>query len=302
MIRLGLVCQFKKEPIKFRVITYRYLKNFGKKEQLNKISFIILENINSLYKSIEYCSKNKIGCFRITSKIFPLKTHPEVGYKIENLPEAEKIMASFKKCRELAKKNNIRLTFHPDQFVVLNSPNKEIVKRSIAELEYQSEVADIIGADVINIHAGGGYGNKKESLKRLASVIKGLDKRIVNKLTLENDDMAYSPQELLDFCLKHKIPFVYDVAHHRCLKDNLTIKDATNFALKTWNREPLFHLSSIKKDIGKNSCFHSDYININDFPREWEDINITIEIEAKAKEIAIKRLIRDINKSRNIKI
>ena len=65
----------------------------------------------------------------------------------------------FKKCGKYAN-NNIRISFHPDQFVVLNSPDPEIVKRSIAELEYQTEVAEWLGADVINIHGGGAYGDK----------------------------------------------------------------------------------------------------------------------------------------------
>jgi UV DNA damage endonuclease len=44
--------------------------------------------------------------------------------------------------------------------VVLNSTRPEVVASSIAELEYQAQVASWVNADVINIHAGGAYGNK----------------------------------------------------------------------------------------------------------------------------------------------
>ncbi len=48
----------------------------------------------------------------------------------------------------------MRTTFHPDQFVIPNSPNPDVVKKSIAELEYKAQVARWVNADVINIHAG----------------------------------------------------------------------------------------------------------------------------------------------------
>ena len=64
--------------------------------------------------------------------------------------------------------NDIRLSFHPDQFVVLSSPHPEVVANSIRELEYQARLAEAVGADVINIHAGGVYGDKPSALQRFS--------------------------------------------------------------------------------------------------------------------------------------
>ena len=116
--------------------------------------------------------------------------------------------------------------------------------QSIAELEYQAEVAQWIGADVVNIHGGGAYGDKQAALRTFAKNLARLSKKARRLLTLENDDKIYTPADLLPFCREQGIPFVYDVHHHRCTPDGMSVEEATRQALATWNREPLFHISS----------------------------------------------------------
>lgn len=295
MMRLGLCCKFYEEPIKFRTTTAKYTERFGRSGQLMKLSLLCLENARSLLKSIEYCGSNNIGCFRVNSRILPLKTHPDIGYALSDLPGSEEIRAVFSQCRKKGIKLDIRLTFHPDQFVLLSSPKTDVVQKSIEELEYQAEISELIGADVINIHGGGAYGDKESALKRLGGTLSKLKKSVRKRLTLENDDRVYTPADLLPFCKEHDVPLVYDVHHHRCLPDKLSVKEATKLALKTWNREPLFHLSSPKYGWSRNhSGWHSDYIDVEDFPGEWKKLNITVEVEAKAKELAVKKLYNDL--------
>ena len=116
--------------------------------------------------ALEFCHEHGIGCFRVNSRILPVKTHPVVGYEVSDLPEAEAILAGFRRCGQFATTHGVRVCFHPDQFVVLNSPRADVVASSIAELEYQAEVAEWVAADVINVHAGGAYGQKAASLAR----------------------------------------------------------------------------------------------------------------------------------------
>ncbi len=295
MVRLGLCCKFYEEPIKFRTTTAKYTERFDRSEQLKRLSLLCLENARSLLKAIEYCGSNNIGCFRVNSRILPLKTHPDVGYALSDLPGSEEIRTVFSQCRKKAIKLDIRLTFHPDQFVLLSSPKTDVVQKSIEELDYQAEISELIGADVINIHGGGAYGDKTSALKRLGGTLLQLKKSVRKRLTLENDDRVYTPADLLPFCKEHDVPLVYDVHHHRCLPDKLSIKEATKLALKTWKREPLFHLSSPKYGWSRNhSGWHSDYIDAEDFPGEWKKLNITVEVEAKAKELAVKKLYNDL--------
>ena len=122
-----------------------------------------------------------------------------------------------------------------------------------------------------------------------------LKRRVRGRLTLENDDRVYTPSDLLPFCRRYRIPFVYDVHHHRCLPDRLSIPEATALALRTWNREPLFHISSPKHGWGTPPIRpHGDYIRVRDFPDSWLGLNITVEVEAKAKELAVLRLQKEL--------
>ena len=43
-------------------------------------------------------------------------------------------------------------------------PPSPAMEASIRELEYQSEVAEWVAADVINVHGGGSYGDKRTAL------------------------------------------------------------------------------------------------------------------------------------------
>jgi UV DNA damage endonuclease len=276
------------------------LKGFSRSAQIEKISQLCLANAGALLNAIEYCGRNNIGGFRVNSQILPLKTHPDIGYALTDLPDWQDINNLFSQCHDASSKLNIRLSFHPDQFILLSSVNTDVVNNAIDELEYQAVVSELIGADVINIHGGGAYGDKASALRRMGRVFLRLNNRVRARLTIENDDRVYTPSDLLPFCKEYSIPLVYDVHHHRCLPDNLSVAQATQRALTTWNREPLFHLSSPKHGWGKEGVrWHNDYIDLHDFPQEWRNLNITVEVEAKAKELAVKKLYKDLKLSRH---
>lgn len=291
MIRLGLCCLFKEEDIRFRQATARYVAGKRRGEQLAYLSDLCLLNAQALQKALLFCRDNGIGDFRVNSQIWPLKTHPDVGYQLKDLPGAGDIETGLASVRMFAQTHNIRLTLHPDQFTLLSSPDPGVTRRSLAELEYQAEFAERVGADVINIHGGGAYGDKPGALSRLKANIGALKPYLRSRLTLENDDRVYTPRDLLPLCLDTGIPLVYDVHHHRCLSDGWSEAEATEKALSTWDREPLFHLSSpLGSWDAKQPRKHDDFIAMGDFPECWRDLDITVEVEAKAKEIAVLRL------------
>ncbi len=290
-LRLGLCCLFVNEPIRFRTTTATALLRMPRDAVLRKVSDICRENAIALQAAITFCGRHGIGCFRINSQILPVKTHPDAGYAVTELPGYKDIRGLFVRCSTLAQSLDVRLTFHPDQFVVLNSPDPGVVARSLADLAYHAQVAEWVGADCINIHAGGVYGDKLAALARLVKTIRRMPERIRRLLTIENDDRSFTPSDLLPVARATGVPLTYDVHHHRCLPDGLTVEEATDEAVATWNREPLMHLSSPKYGwSGPDPRPHHDYIDLADFPVSWRGRSFTIEVEAKAKEIAVLRL------------
>ncbi|MES2790342.1 MAG: UV DNA damage repair endonuclease UvsE [Planctomycetota bacterium] len=291
MLRLGLCCMFRDEPIKFATTTATAIGKMSRPDALAKLSRLCLQNADALLASLRFCENHGIGCFRVNSQILPIKTHPTCGYAVGELPDSDEIIRRFQECGKFAKTHDLRTCFHPDQFVVLNSQRPDVVKKSLLELEYQAEVAEWIGADVINIHGGGAFGDKPKALADFGGCLDRLSFRARSRLTVENDDHIFTPEDLLPVCLATGIPLVYDVHHHRCHPDGLSVEQATDNALATWNREPMFHLSSpIEGWDGPKPDRHHDFIEVNDFPSCWQKLNITVEVEAKAKEAAVLKL------------
>ena len=296
--RLGLCCLFLKEPIRYRTTTALALRPLSRKARLAKVSEICLGNAGSVLASVEAVARLGIGAFRIQSGLFPRATHPEVGYALEDLPDAPRIKALAAGVRDSARRLGIRLSFHPDQFVVLSSARPEVVASSLRELEFQGLQAEWFGAEVINVHGGGAEGGKDAALARFARAFRKLSLRVRRRLSLENDDRVYTPRDLLPVCRELGIPLVYDAHHHRCLPDGLSLEAAARAAAATWRRlgrEPYFHISSPRAGWkGGDPRPHADYIAPRDFPAAWRRGRLTVDVEAKAKELAVLRLMRRI--------
>jgi UV DNA damage endonuclease len=146
---------------------------------------------------------------------------------------------------------------------------------------------------------GGVFGDKTTALYRFAVNLELLSDAARSRLSIENDDTIYTPCDLLPLCRATGLPLVYDVHHHRCRPDQLSVEAATSQALATWKREPLFHLSSpLAGWAGPMPRRHHDYIDRADFPHCWRKLAVTVEVEAKAKELAVQRLLGDMNISR----
>ena len=296
---MGLCCIFRKEPIRFRATTAKYLLQFNRRDQLRKLSGLCLHNSASLLAALMFLQEKGIGAFRILSPFFPRCTHPDVGYTLEDLPDADAILHNLRQAKKFRDQHDIRLSFHPDQFIVLSSPQNEVVENARKELEYQAFLAEHVGADVINIHGGGAYNDKMTTLQRFKKNFHLLSSAVQKRLSLENDDRTYTVADLAPLCKELQIPLVYDVHHHRCKPDGLTVKEATALSRHTWekvDREPYFHISSpLNGWQGNDPRPHADFIDPEDFPECWRGLNATVDVEAKAKELAVLKLKKDLD-------
>ena len=292
-IRWGLCCQFLDAPIRFRTATHRYVATLATDGRREYLSAIARANAIALAHAVERCHELGIGAFRINSQVVPLATHPHSGYALEDLDQGDVIASAFRAAGDLARARDVRLSFHPDQFIVLNSEREEVVRSSLQELEFQAGIAELVGADVLCLHAGGATGGVPAALARFERGLDRLSDRARRRLAVENDDRLFTVRDLLPLCNRTGVPLVYDVHHHRCNPDGLDADEATALAAATWRgREPYMHLSSPRDGWGApNPRPHAAYVDPADVPASWLGRRITVDVEAKDKERAVLQIM-----------
>ena len=92
---------------------------------------------------------------------------------------------------------------------------------AVKDMEYHFRMLQAMNAldtGLINIHIGGAYGDKNNTLNRFHQNLKKLPKEIKKHMTLENDDKTYNVQETLITCEKENIPMVLDYHHYMANK------------------------------------------------------------------------------------
>jgi UV DNA damage endonuclease len=290
VLRLGLCCGFVEEPIRFRTTTVRYASSLAPPRRRAFLRELAVHNAAALDASVAWCAAHGAGAFRVPSGLLPVATHPAVGYRVS--AAGRRATAALVAAGQRARAAGVRLSFHPDQFVVPGSPNAAVAESSRRELEHQAELAELLGAEQVTIHGGGAQEGKPAALARLARALGRLSPRARRVLVLENDDRVYTVADLLPLCRAEGVPLVYDVHHHRCNADGLSVAEATDLAAATWGaREPWAHISSPLAGWGGGDPRpHADFIRAGDLPTAWLGRRLTVDVEAKAKEKAVARL------------
>ena len=263
-IRWGLCCLFQAEPIHFGVRQATHLSKHDRSRQLAMLSATVLANGQALLAAIDYCADSGIGAFRVNSRIFPLKTHPQIGYEVADLPDHAAIARTYRQAADQALRRNIRLSFHPDQFTLLSSPDAGVTARSLAELAYHAEAAAIIGADVLTLHGGGAYGDKPAALARLTETILRLPAPVRSRLALENDDRTYTPADLLPICAATGVAKTQLKTHMSDLSTDITgtplvraSSGVTDLRFKSANLRELNPLRILLEVINRGSLLSS---------------------------------------------
>lgn len=278
-----------------------YLK-LPEEERLKKIDYTILSNLIDLKKIINYNIKNNIHFYRLTSKLIPLATHQDVDYDY-----IKPYQALFQEIGTLIKDNQLRVDVHPDQFAVLNSTKKEVVDNTFEILKYHHNILKALNIKnkIIILHIGSSVLGKTNSLKRFSNNFNKLPKEIRECIALENDDKTYNIEDCLTLCEQLNIPMVLDYHHYICNSGNLDINTYYNRIFNTWkNTNPKIHFSSPKNKTKKDMRSHHDYINPDDFIFFIDNIkklpyDVDIMLEAKAKDDALFRLVRQLKYKSN---
>lgn len=244
-------------------------------------------NLDCLQKILEFNRYYQLLFFRITSDLIPFASHP-----VCKVPWQKTFKKSFQAIGNFIKKYGMRVSMHPDQFVLINSLDEGIFQRSVAELIYHAEVLDLLGADAtakIQIHVGGIYGNKRKSMDRFVKRFYLLPDAVKKRLVIENDERLYSVNDCLQIHRDTNLPVVFDVFHFSCHNHGEDLKKMFLAVCRTWSSTdglPITDYSSQEKAKRKGS--HAQTINLKNFQNFIEktkgmDFDIMCEIKDKEK-------------------
>ena len=271
---------------------------------------------------LDHCAKRSIRMYRMSSDLAPYATHPDMPQFHGMVAESDGELAAIgAKARAL----DIRLSFHPSQFVLINAPDPELVRKSVNDLASQADMLDRMGMGpeaVLVTHVGGVYDDREASKQRWVDNWHRLPERVKARLVLENDDLRFSAADTLWIHERTGVRLIFDHQHHWCFNpEGLSVVEAFGRVLDTWPDDvrPKMHFSSprtemrqiVRKDkkTGKPVTSlqepiwtgHADFVQPFEFIRFIRDCASLIErrafdvmLEAKMKDLALERLRRDL--------
>jgi UV DNA damage repair endonuclease len=224
---------------------------------------------------------------------------------------------------EMARKLDVKVSFHPGQFCVLASDTPDIVERSIEEFEYHADMARWMGFGrsfqdgcKINVHISG-----RQGPDGIRNALPRLSKEARNLITIENDEMGHGLEKSLE--LEKDLALVLDI-HHHWIRDEEYIQpndDRVKRVIDSWRgQRPSMHYSYSRdehlavadlgdrthnemhdiKDLLARGCkkqklrAHSDLLPnraVNDWALSFSE-NFDIQVEAKGKNMASEQLYR----------
>ncbi|WP_077624873.1 UV DNA damage repair endonuclease UvsE [Sediminibacillus massiliensis] len=288
-----------------RTLTFTNWKKLDKNSRKEKLYHLTEQNLTNTMRTLHYNIAHGIDIYRMSSSLVPLATHPEVRWDF-----VTPFRHLFEEIGAMVQKNELRVSFHPNQFTLFTSPQDHVTSNAIGDMTYHYEMLKAMGLHkeaTMNIHVGGAYGNKREAIERFDRNFVQLGKDILRQTTLENDDKTYTAEETLQVCEKHGIPFVFDYHHHWANPGEGAYEKLLPRIFATWEgtgKPPKFHLSSPKSE--KLYRAHADYVE-KDFAIDFIHAlkaygeSADIMIEAKAKDKAALKLVDELAKVRGYK-
>lgn len=287
-MRLGYACMNTELKTIFRTLRVATAEAEG----TGKIKELTMKNFETTLEIIHWNLENDIYFYRASSSIVPLSTHPINDWIWWEDPD---VLAITDEIRSLVETHEMRVSVHPGQYTVLNSPKPEVVRKSIEDLEYHDILIQLLGGSDIILHTGGAYGDKEAAKQRFAEAYLALSPSIRQRLRLENDDKTFTVKDVLDVHNICSVPVCFDIHHHNCNNDGTPVDYAE--ILKTWEGygTPKIHISTGKE--GFTDLRHHGLVSETDFQellRVLGGIDADIMFEAKLKEQSVLPFVRQL--------
>ncbi|MGJ9382465.1 UV DNA damage repair endonuclease UvsE [Salipaludibacillus sp. CF4.18] len=290
-MRLGYACINTALPTKFRTCR---LATYEKKGDAF-IKELTIHNLENIYAALKWNEQQKIFFYRISSDIVPLGSHEILTWKwwLD-----EDVIALAHTIKKFSSAHEMRLSMHPGQYSVLSTPREEVLQRTIADLDYHEKLLHLMGGTDMIIHGGGAYGDISKAKQRFSESYVRLPERIRSKLRLENDDVTYTLEDVLDIHTLCNIPICFDIHHHNCNNNGKDLEPMLNKVFASWSQEsiiPKVHISSGK--TSETDRRHHEYVFKQDFERLLLALNgkdVDIMLEAKMKEQAVLKIKKEV--------
>ena len=275
-------------------------------------------SLGYLAEIFAYLRKHQIHMYRMSSDLAPYATHPTMPQFHTMVRDSAQDLATVGR---LAREADIRLSFHPSQFIVLNSESDELTQKSMADLDSQAEMLDLMECGpeaVLVVHVGGAYGDRASGRERWVRTWSKLSEPVRRRLVLENDDIRYSSADVLAIHEQTGVKCVFDYQHHWCFNpEGLPILETLSKFLRTWPAgvRPKMHFSCARTEMrelkrrdrktGKVEVAlqppiwtgHADYNNPFEtilWLRSIAHLDTDIMLESKAKDLSLIRLRKDL--------
>ena len=267
-----------------------------------------------------YLRQHDIRMYRMSSDLAPYHTHPDMPQLHGMVEESRDELAHV---GAMAKAQGLRLSFHPSQYIVLNSDNETLTRKSIADLESQATMLDYMELPpeaIMVVHVGGAYGNRELGTANWVKTWPRLSERVQRRLVLENDDIRFSAADVLSVHERTGVKCVFDYQHHWCFNpEGLEMVDTLSRFLKTWpdGVRPKMHYSCARTEMREMKrrnrktglledvllppiwTGHADFNNPFEtitFLRSIQHLETDVMLESKAKDLSLIRLRNDMAK------
>ncbi|WP_186672876.1 UV DNA damage repair endonuclease UvsE [Sporosarcina sp. BP05] len=302
IVRLGYVAMSMelKNASPSKTMTFAQFQKIGDREAaIRKLERIALANLENTHRLLKHNVFNGIHFYRLTSRLIPLANHGE----LPNWDYMEPLKTKLDEIGEFVRKHQLRIDFHPDHFVVLNSFKKEVLENSLKTLTMHYLLLKGMNIDPTHrcvLHVGGNYKETEKSLDRFVANWVDFPKHIQQMIMLENDDTSFTLDDTLYVCEKLGIPLVFDFHHHLAHHRHEKWEDNWDRVVATWKDSPLpikMHISSPKSEDAFRH--HSDYVDVDMFFSFLKEIKgsvpqIDCMIEAKKKDEALFNVIKEV--------
>lgn len=189
-------------------------------------------NLDCLLATLMFNAEHDLRFFRIGSDLIPFASHPvcKVAWWEHFVDELAAIGA-------FIHDNGIRISMHPGQFTIVNTPDDTLFASTVAELLYHDRLLNALGLDSrtkLQLHVGGIYGDKSASIERFATRFRELPAPVQARIAVENDDRLFCVADCCRLFDRIGTPIVFDNLHHALLNDGEPRAMAFRMARETW--------------------------------------------------------------------